>query len=415
MSTVTVIRPLAPSEEIFASSQVLVGYSTRVVGRLDLYALTRAFNALIRAHPLLSARLMEDDSGHHVLTQSCGAPPVIAVFEGDPDQLLVGARLDQRTALSALCVVHDDDNASVTLVTHHGIADAGHSLAVVAELWSCYTDLTEGLPGELAPQPYPRTVEDLLAARGIEKVHPPAAHLRRSESLMAAKVSDDADYVLPHTARCRLTKAQTAVLVELGHRERTTINGLASAAILLTEAELRGLALSELSYTYSVDLRTRVTPTIGTTEGTNILGFADFIPTAHTGSTLISLARSVSDALLTELATGLVQQTPLHIPDITAGPPPSAPGIVLSTNWGRIPTPRVPDTLRVTDFRSIMIGKPDKTGHRLQQPSGTIIISTFDDRLSIEIHHAAETSAEQRLRVRVLSAHLRAARDMGSG
>ncbi|WP_425297488.1 hypothetical protein [Nocardia abscessus] len=40
--------------------------------------------------------------------------------------------------------------------------------------------------------------------------------------------------------------------------------------------------------------------------------------------------------------TVVVQQTPLHIPEIAAGPPPRAPGIVLATNWGRVRRPRVP-------------------------------------------------------------------------
>ncbi|GAA5064131.1 phthiocerol/phthiodiolone dimycocerosyl transferase family protein [Nocardia callitridis] len=412
MSTITVIRPLAPSEEIFASSQVLVGYCTRVLGRVDLPALTRAFAALHQAYPLLAAGLLEDTDGRHILVESPGPAPVVDIREGDPDQLLVGARLDQRTALAALCVVRAVDNpedASVTLVTHHAIADAAHSVALVGQLWACYTELTEGRPGNIAPQPYPGTVEQLLDTRGVAKSGDPTRRVRAAGPLVAPEVSDDTPYVLPRTARCRLTRSQTAALVELGHRRHTTMNGLASAAILLTEAELRGLPLHELNYTYSVDLRTRVTPPIGATEGTNVLGFADFAPTTHTGANPVELARAISDTLYDELGAGLVQQSPLHIPDITAGPPPASPGVVLTTNWGRVTAPPVPPALRVTDFRSIMIGKPDKTGHRLQQPSGTIIISTFDDRLSIEIHHPVETTEEQRLRVGLLMTHLCAA------
>ncbi|WP_067478467.1 phthiocerol/phthiodiolone dimycocerosyl transferase family protein [Nocardia amamiensis] len=402
MTAATVIRPLAPSEAIFANSEVLVGYSTRVAGRLDLTALSAAFEAVVRARPVLGARLESDGHGGHLLLESTGAPPEISVADGDPEQLLTGAQLDQRRTLGALCVVRDGDNAGVTLVTHHSIADASHSLTVFGELWSCYTDLTRGCLPDLPSYGFPRPVEDLLRERGVEKIDTPALPPR---PVGVARINPGPDdYQLPRTARCRLTREQTAALVELGHREKTTINGLASAAILLTEAELRGLPLPELSYTYSVDLRARVRPPIGMTEGTNVLGFANFVPPS--GSTLVGLARGISDALRAGLCAGIVQQTPLHIPEIAAGPPPSAPGIVLATNWGRVCGPRLPDTLRVTDFRSIMLGKPDKTGHRLQQPSGTIIISTFDDRLSIEIHHPDETTAEQRVRVRLLAAHL---------
>ncbi|MGQ4619595.1 phthiocerol/phthiodiolone dimycocerosyl transferase family protein [Nocardia sp. R7R-8] len=406
MAAATVIRPLAPSEAIFANSEVLVGYSIRVAGRLDLAALSAAFEAVVRSRPVLGARLEPDGRGGHLLLESSGAAPELTVATGDPERLLTGAQLDQRSALAALCVVRDGDTAGITLVTHHSIADAYHSLAVFAELWSCYTDRTRRRCAELPPHGFPRSVEELLGERGVRKIDTPVMPHRPVGVAQAYSGPEDPDYLIPRTARCRLTREQTAALIELGHREHTTINGLASAAILRTEAELRGLPLTELDYTYSVDLRTRVTPPIGLTEGTNVLGFANFVPTPRTGTTLVELARGISDTLRAGLDTGIVQQTPLHIPEIAAGPPPRAPGIVLATNWGRVCRPRVPDELRITDFRSIMLGKPDKTGHRLQQPSGTIIISTFDDRLSIEIHHPEETTEEQRMRVRLLTTHL---------
>ncbi|MFI7004201.1 hypothetical protein [Nocardia sp. NPDC050175] len=417
MTTATVIRPLAPSEEIFAGSEVLVGYSMRLSGRLNLAALSAAFDAVVRAYPALGAHLEPDGRGH-LLVESPGSTPEITVVDGDPEQLLSGARLDQRSALAALCVVRDGDSTGVTLVTHHSVADACHSLAVLAELWSCYTEISGGRAPTLTSHRFPDAVEDLLLERCVEKMSglPVSSRpLLVAESPgLAAPVADGESYLLPLTARCRLTKRETAALADLAHREGTTINGLASAAILLTEAELRELPLTELSYTYSVDLRNRVSPAIGHTEGTNVLGFADFVPTRDAGTTLIGLARGISDALRTGLASGVVQQTPLHIPDIASGPPPRAPGIVLATNWGRIDRPRLPEGLRINDFRTVMIAKPDKAGHRLQQPSGTIIISTFDDRLSIEIHHPVETTAQQRRRVRLLASHLDAVREVGA-
>ncbi|MEU7768295.1 hypothetical protein AB0B25_24735 [Nocardia sp. NPDC049190] len=413
MTTAIVIRPLAPSERIFANSEVLVGYSLRVVGRLNLAALAAAFDLVVRARPILGARLEPDGDGGHVLLESPDAPPEMSVAEGDPELLLTGAHLDQRTALAALCVVRDGEHAGITLVTNHSIADAYHSLAVFAELWSCYTDLAQGRLPRLELRGYPKSVEELLTMRGVEKTradtipsYPAAAR--------TPCATEDPEYLIPRTARCRLTKEQTAALVELGHRENTTINGLASAAILLTEAELRELSLTELRYSYSVDLRTRVAPPIGMTEGTNVIGFANYVPAPGVG-TLVELARGISDSLRAGLAAGMVQQTPLHIPEIAASPPPRAPGIVLATNWGRVRRPRVPEDLRITDFRSIMLGKPDKTGRRLQQPSGTIIVSTFDDQLSIEIHHPEETTAQQRSRVRLLTSHLSGFGAAGAG
>ncbi|WP_194837851.1 acyltransferase [Nocardia sp. XZ_19_369] len=417
MTTATVIRPLAPSEEIFAGSEVLVGYSMRLSGRLNLAALSAAYEAVVRAYPAFGAHLEANGRGH-VIVESPRTTPEFTVVDGDPELLLSGARLDQRTALAALCVVRDGDSTGVTLVTHHSIADACHSLAVLAELWACYTEVSHGRAPTLEPHRFPDAVEDLLLARCVEKMSglPVSARplvVAEAPRVVPPVVDDDA-YLLPLTARCRLTKQETSALADLAHREGTTINGLASAAILLTEAELRELPLTELSYTYSVDLRNRVTPAIGCTEGTNVLGFADFVPSVGAKTTLVELGRAVSDGLRRGLAAGVVQQTPLHIPDIAAGPPPRAPGIVLATNWGRIDRPQLPEGLRIDDFRTVMIAKPDKAGHRLQQPSGTIIISTFDDQLSIEIHHPVETTAQQKRRVRLLAAHLDAVSEVGA-
>lgn len=411
MTTTTVIRSLAPSEEIFAPGEVYVGYSLRLTGWLDLHALASAFDTLLESHPILTARLDCTDTGH-VLLESAGATPDISVVDGDPELLLTGALLDQRTAVCGLCVVRDGDALGLTLVTHHCIADAFHSLTLLRELCHYYCAAVQGNPLIVRPHPYPRQVEALLADRGVVKIPDPLT-LPRSlvpESLAALQDSADTGYLLPRTTRCRLTREQTAALVELGHREGLTVNALTSAAILLTEAELRELPLGELVYTYSVDLRTRLVPTVGATDGTNVLGFATYAPALDTEPTLLGVARGVQDSLRAGLAAGFVQQTPLHIPDISAAGPPRIPGVVLATNWGRVPHPPLPPELTVTDFRSTMIAKPDRTGRRPDKPDeGTCIISTFHDRLSIELHHPESTKQRHVQRVGILTDHLHAA------
>ncbi|MFI9504371.1 hypothetical protein [Nocardia sp. NPDC052566] len=406
MTTATVIRALAPSEEIFAPGEVYVGYSVRVSGRLDLGALSAAFDAVVRAHPILGARL-EPSGESFVLLEPAGAPPEIAVTDGDPELLLTGAAPDQRTALSGLCVVRDGDTASVTLLTHHCVADAYHSLSVLRELWAYYTGLTQHRVPDLPEHGYPQPVEELLAARDITKVPNPMAAPPRAPGEKTTGNPDSHRYRPQRTTRCHLTVEQTTALIELGHREHVTINALASAAILLTEAEIRNLPLSELLYTYSVDLRSRLSPKVGFSGGTNVIGFASYAPTALTSITMLGLAHGVHDTLRVGLATGFVQQTPLHIPDIAAAGPPRIPGIVLATNWGRVAAPMMPPGLRVTDFRSTMIAKPDRTGRRPEKPDeGTCIISGFLDRLSIEIHHPESNTHQHQRRVRLLTRHL---------
>ncbi|MEV0339383.1 hypothetical protein AB0H49_10175 [Nocardia sp. NPDC050713] len=416
MSTASVIRPLAPSEQMFAFGEVFVGYSTRVSGRLDLSALSTAFDAVVRAYPILGARLEATGTGGHVLVASPGAAPEISVVDGDPEQLLAGAKFDQSVAVGALCVVRDGDTASVTLVIHHSVADAYHSLAILGDLWSFYRAAAEGRPLVAEVHPYPDPVEVLLAARGIEKFPNPAAAAPapQSAAIPAALAPDDIapGYPMPQTTRCRLSEEATARLVDLGHREQVTMHGLVSAAILLMEAEVRALPLTELMYLYSVDLRARVSPPIGLTDGTDVLGFANYVPSAEAGTTLIGLARGVCDTLRGAVASGFVQQTPLQIPDVAAAGPPRIPGMVVATNWGRVPQLPSQKDLRIDDFRSIFIAKPDRTGRR--PAANTCVISTYDGRLSIEIHHQPQTAAQEQRRIELLTATLHSAVEIRS-
>ncbi|PXX61558.1 phthiocerol/phthiodiolone dimycocerosyl transferase-like enzyme [Nocardia tenerifensis] len=474
MTTSTVVRPLAPSELVFAGIGVYVGYAVRVSGRLDLAALSAAYEAVVRAYPVLGARLEPSGDGGYDLLGSGGAPE-ISVVDDDSDRLLVDPKLDQREALSAVCVVRDGDTASVTLLTHHSIVDAYHSLAVLAELWSCYTDAVAGRSPERAVREYPASIEQLLAERGIEKMDYPAADESMDTAVSSAAdpaadtitslftgeqadstvsptgdpsadtnaaltakqsadtnasptaeqstdaavapttdatsptdepVDEDGWQRVPSVSRCHLSQAETAALVELGHREGVTINGLVSAAILLGEAELREVPLTDLLYLYPVDLRTRITPMVGRTDGTNLLGFANYLPTEPLG--LVDLARSICASLRDALAAGIVQQTPLHIPDLTGSAATPHPGMVLVTNWGRVPELRTPEGLRINDFRSTLTStsNPD-VPIPPQQRGATCILSTFDGRLSIEIHHSKAAAALQQRRIDRYAAHLR--------
>ncbi|WP_280236616.1 phthiocerol/phthiodiolone dimycocerosyl transferase family protein [Nocardia cyriacigeorgica] len=405
MTAATVLRPLAPSEQIFAFAEVFVGYSARVSGRLDPAALAVAFDAVVRAHPMLGARLMPIDDTAHVMLAPDGDPPRPTITDGTPEQLLTGADPDQRRSACELCVVRDGDTASVTLLTHHSIADAVHSLAIFARLWRGYREAAAGRSPVVTEQPYPASVEDLLGARGIAKrpVRGPTA-----PPLPATVPTSAAEDAYPPliTTRCRLSRASTAALIGLGHRTGVTVHGLVSAALLLAEAETRGVPVNRLHYAYSVDLRPRLSPPVGPTEATNALGYTSYRPGAD--HSLVGVARGIRAALRADLDSGFLQQTPLQIPEMAAAPPDT----VIATNWGRIPPLIAPDGLRITDFRSTMIAKRDRTGRRLQQPGGgTTIISTFDDRLSVEVHHPPTFRAEQLLRIARIGALLNGAAD----
>ncbi|MEV6561377.1 hypothetical protein AB0M22_37055 [Nocardia sp. NPDC051756] len=410
MTMSTVVRPLDPSELMFAGAGAYVGYAVEVSGRLDLAALSAAYAAVVRAYPVFGGRLEPSDDGGHVLVAST-ATPEISVVDDDSGHLLIDQKFDQRVALSAVCVVRDGDTASVTLLTHHSVADAYHSLAVLAELWSCYTDAVAGHSLERRVRGYPASIEELLAERGVEKMTfpDPAGQPAASTPAVDPVVDEHGWQSAPQVSRCRLSAAETAALVELGHRECVTINGLVSAAVLLSEAEIRELPLTELLYLYPVDLRTRITPTAGLTDGTNLLGFANYTPAEPVE--LLELARGICESLRVALDAGIVQQTPLHIPDMAMNVTAPIPGLVIMTNWGRIPELRTPEDLHINDFRSTLTTAIDAEAPSApQQPGGgTCILSTFGSRLSIEIHHSKAAAAQQQRRVDSFAAKLRAA------
>lgn len=410
MTAATVIRPLAPSEQIFAFSEVFVGYCTRVSGRLDLGALAAAFETLVTAHPILGAQLAPTEPAAHTLVTAGAPETVLTVADGDPEFLLTGAEPDQRRALGTVHVVRSGTASSVTLLVHHSIADATHALDLLEKLWACYTAAAAGRTPHLPAVRQPRPVEDLLGARGVlRRPVPGRTEPPRSAPPLptgAALSAGDAVYPPLVTTRCRLTREQTGELVAYGHRGGVTVHSLVAAALLLTESEARGLPVGDLLCSYSVDLRRRVTPPIGPTEGTNVLGFAGYRPGPGTETTLPALAHGVFHALRAGLASGYIQQTPLQLPDTLAAPPANPFDTVMTTNWGRLPRMEVPH-LRIADFRTTMIAKPDPTGRRPPQAGGgTSIITTYDDRLSIEIHHPPEFTPVQIPRIERLESLL---------
>jgi acetyltransferase len=368
-------RAMAPSERVHADKEAYIGYVVRAAGRLDPDALSTAYAAVCAAYPQLAARLGTGDGGP-VFAES-DARPEVQVSDGDLDRPLTGLKLDQHRSLSALNVVRDGDEASVCLLTHHGIGDAHHSIELLAALWSCYTDVVDGVPVDLPRQAFPRSLEDLLAERGI---HGPALDEARTSRPLAVP---DQDAPARHVVQHRLTAAQTTALAELCHREQVTINGVLAGTLLLVEAELRDVPLTELIHRYTVNLRNHLTPRVGATEGTNVLGGAGFKATGETKPDPLAIGRAISEQLRAGLADGSIQRSIL---DLLAGPAPgakpwdpsTAPAVVSMINWGVVPALRTPDGLRLTNFHST-------SSMREVLALGGYVVNTFDGRIGIDL------------------------------
>nr|AXL06423.1 acyltransferase [uncultured bacterium] len=367
-------RALAPSERIHAVKEAYIGYTVRAEGRIEPEALTTAFEAVCRAYPHLSARV-EPDGDDVVLTES-DAQPEVRFADGDPDRPLAGLAVDQSRSLSALNVVRDGDEASVCLAVQHSVADAHHATALLSALWSCYTDVVEGVPLDLGRHPYPRSLEDLLAERGIHANGPvtPAAP--------PAPPAARPDPVVRDVVQLRLTEAETTALAELGHREKVTINGLVSGAVLLAEAEIRDLPLTDLVYRYSVNLRSRLAPPVEATEGTNVLGGVGFKVTDGIAPDAVAIGRAIGGQLRAGLADGSVQRSILDMFSRPAAAKPWDPSLALAVvsimNWGVAPPMRTPAGLRLTNLHS---------ASRMRETTalGGYVMSSFGGRVGIDL------------------------------
>ncbi|QCX80454.1 Phthiocerol/phthiodiolone dimycocerosyl transferase [Streptomyces sp. YIM 121038] len=384
MTTAAIQRALTPTEKIYADVEMYVGYTVRTVGPLDPDALRAAYAAVCRAHPQLAARLEADDGG--LVFVASGVPPEVQICAGDPGHPLTGVELDEYRMLSALNVVRDGAEASVTLLTHHSIADAHHSIELLAALWACYTDVVRGVPVDLPRRPYPRSLEDLLAERGIHRAASgagDAAPLRTVTELPASARVPMVRHVVQH----RLTAAETKALAELGHREGVTLNGLLSGAVLLVEAEVRGLPVAELLFRYTVNLRNRLDPPVGPTEGTNVVGGGLFKAADDVGPGAVALGRALGERLRAGLADGSIQRSLLDMvtqpaPHAKARPSGPAPAVVSVSNWGVVPPLRSPDGLLLANFHS--------SSRRKVAPGefaaiGGYVATTFDGRIGVDL------------------------------
>ncbi|WP_405163267.1 hypothetical protein OG203_44605 [Nocardia sp. NBC_01499] len=382
MTTTSAIRPLAPTEAIYVGLGLFVGYSVRVRGQLGIAALSQAFAALRRVYPILGAHVVADDQGASIVNSS--APPVIRVFDGDVASVLYDTDLDAARAVCELHVVREGDRANVTLLIHHSIADGHHALAILAEFWSLYTDFVAGtaVPSRRR-HGYPMSLEALYAERGIDLADAAAAAAAPSDAPVG-----DRQLIELSCLRCQLDEAQTAALVDFGHRHGTTINSLVSAAILLAIADVHEVPLTATAYAFLVELRSRLSPPVAFTAGTNILGYGRYI-TEGDAVDLADIARAIGARLATDLADRTIQHaavravgskvTVLHELQ-------QAPAGALATNWGKIPTLRHPPALELVDFWPLFHLDASLPPDLVEtNPTPFFVITGFAGRLSVDL------------------------------
>lgn len=412
-----VVRVLAPSEQRFVRHGTYTGRSVSVAGRIDPAAMDRAFTQLRHEYPVLASRIGVDRTGNGYLLcpQDLGSTGVWARY-GDPDELQAPpARLDPAERLAYLEVVLSSRPVSrVTMYTHHGVADGGHSIALFERLWGCYTSFLAAEEPAVVQHEYPEPLEWLAQRRGIERgprsgfesVSRPlptvpssgvAEPLPTADSL--APVSDAAPASAATTAnalarprRLQLDPTLTADVVDLARRHRVTVNALLTAAVLRAYAVVNSTDNTPVSLgcLYPVDLRSRLDPPVAPAAGTNMGGMASFAAQIDNTVCVLELARRVSDRLRTDLDDGTVQQSVLHFPDyFGAQRNRCLAGHIAITNTGVIPEFSTPADISLTDYEMFYLSAHPQPSLGASS-AVTFLAYTYAARLTVALLGAAE-------------------------
>lgn len=352
----TPIRYLSPSEEFYAQAENFIGLTLTLRGALDVGAMSEAFDTLLRVHPAHAGHLERDADGRHqIMVDDYEHEGIWLEKSGDEP----GGRLPSQTeALLNLRIRLGEDRSTLTLYTHHALADGHHQFALLEQLFGWYTDIVSGAGvGTVKAEPIPESLEAVLAERGIGKL----ARFGLERFLPAIFAYDlppskrNAGRVGPQSVRvpsasCRLSQQETKDLAGVCADRRISVNAVVAAAILMAEWRIRETPHLPIPYIYPVDLRFFLTPPVGATEATNPLGMAMFLAEIRSDTDLMDLARDILEAFRADLADGVIQQSFLHFGTEYQGNPPGLPDVVMATDGGDLPPLRTPPGLVVEQY-----------------------------------------------------------------
>ncbi len=354
----SVIRKLARSEEMLAETHNFVGLGAHVKGPIDIDALSAAYDALLEAHPVLTARLERCPDGRHQIVTDDLLPDGMDVLELD-DPAAVGPPLhfDQSESLVHLRLILRDGQAEPTLYVHHSLADGHHMHSLVEELLSFYTDIVGvGRIRTVKVEPTPESLEAVLAERGIHKQNRSGV-----ERLMPAMFA----YDLPPSRRattavtptspvrvpmvsCWLGERDTEQVVAFCRARQLSLSSVISAVLLLAEWQLRGTPNIPVPYVYTVDLRYFLSPPVSATGCTNPVGLATYLAEIDHKTRVVDLARDIAETFRKDLSDGVIQQSRLHFSPQYIGNPPGMPDVVMHSDNGMVPPMRTPPDVELT-------------------------------------------------------------------
>lgn len=266
---------------------------------------------------------------------------------------------------------------------------------LLTELWRTAATLgaTTAIP---TPVPaFPRSLEDLLAERGIAVPEPAMPDLTGLYSFAPSETHGRPGLRVAPDQRIALSDTDTTTLLHHARAQGTTLYALLSAAIIRAEraviGETSGAATADelpMVIGHAVDLRPHLQPPTHPSDTTNGLGCAPTVTRCGPDTDLHIFAKEVKAQIVHSIDSGTALTTILAASRIPEnGARDYAANII--TNWGVVPALDFPKGMRVVDFRGFV------TGDSL--PEISYFVYTFQGRLNIEFAYSESTHQYSRI------------------
>ncbi|MFI6036068.1 condensation domain-containing protein [Streptomyces sp. NPDC051315] len=402
-------RVLCPVESLYVGQRSRAVLSCSLRGRVDVEALSAAFDAMTQANPTLRSRIVEEGAGHVLRLLDEDERPRLVTRTGAEDEayaaelnspLPVGGPLSRAVLVSA----PDGESHLFVLVVDHTVTDGHSSIALHNALWDRYRTLVhEGptLEASVADTPqWPRPVSQLLPAADeadtakyldgrVEETrrHPVelvSYDVRRPSATGAVDEGAAGD---GHIEVCRLT-LDTGLTTRLRRTARAcgvSVHALVAATLLATaRRRLDGDGPRTLGCLSPVDLRSRLSPPLPTSD--MVPAVTTHLQTLDVSETPdpLNLARTVHARLGDFISRGDHFHEMRITPEIPRNPTLQLATVIV-TNMGVVAGPRLPSGLEAVDVRLV----PAREHYFPQAGRSPVMacVVSFEGRLAIEFPH----------------------------
>lgn len=241
-------------------------------GTVDEDAMTRALELLSKRHPVLVSQIHEDSNGMLLSSSSRPIPPFV-IRKGGEDALLreMQEPWDHESALARIILIQGAERGYLAMRVEHAVFDGTSLTAIFRELWDIYSNVLAGVQVSMpSGASLPRSSYQVL------QEHP---ELRAIVQGFGERVRVSDDRLIKRRVGAIqggicLNRSQTNNLVTVARDNSLSVHALICGALLLAQRGFSAVpqGLQPMACLSAVNLRSRVSPQIGATHTTSLLG-----------------------------------------------------------------------------------------------------------------------------------------------